>query len=95
MSDIKTLIDNLEQAFLAYENCPITESWKALKKARKAIRNYHNAPTPENLAEALCDAMPNPGGGSDLIYEDALEAAEKALAALNEPRDAPYDDGVF
>jgi hypothetical protein len=37
------------------------------------------APTPEALAEALCDAMPHPGGGSQLVYEDALEAARKAL----------------
>lgn len=36
----------------------------------------------EALAEALCDAMPHPGGGSRLVYEDALEAAQKALTAV-------------
>lgn len=40
--------------------------------------------TPEALAEALCAAMPHPGGGSRLEYEEALEAATKALAAAQE-----------
>lgn len=35
--------------------------------------------TPEVLAEALCAAMPHPGGGSLLVYEDALEATQKVL----------------
>lgn len=39
----------------------------------------------EALALTLCDSMPHPGGGSLLVYEDALEAATKALALLDEP----------
>lgn len=47
-----------------------------IKQAQKEIRQRV---TPEALAEALCDAMPHPGGGSLLVYEDALEAAHKVL----------------
>ena len=46
--------------------------------------------TAEALAEALCAAMPHDGGGSRLVYEEALEAAQKALEAVqgtSEPTD--------
>lgn len=33
----------------------------------------------EAFAEAMCDAVPHPGGGSQLVYEDVLEAARKVL----------------
>lgn len=36
----------------------------------------------EDLANALCAAMPHSGGGSRLEYEEALEAAQIALGAL-------------
>jgi len=45
--------------------------------------------TAEELAEALCDAMPHDGGGSRIGYEEALEAAQKALESVKESHPRP------
>ncbi|MEV5068892.1 hypothetical protein MRBLMI12_000448 [Microbacterium sp. LMI12-1-1.1] len=55
-------------------------------RAREVTKDFPSpeefrTPTAEQLAEALCHAMPHPGGGSQLVYEDALEAAEAAIKA--------------
>lgn len=58
-----------------------------------ALFEYERAGTnnisAEALAEALCAAMPHDGGGSRLVYEDALEAAQAALSTLQEAKPDP------
>ena len=54
----------------------------------------------EDLANALCRAMPHEGGGSRLEYEEALQAAESALepeyeyGAWFDSTDNPYGVNV-